>query len=310
MVGASIVATGDTLAILALGRVVSGVGSVTFFVVAPQLLAQWFAGREIGVAMGTFNTGVLGAILSMSVLTILAENHGWRASIWLSVAGPGLALIVFALFYKSAPKHQPTPSLSLVSLFKGIGTVGKPIWLIGVAWGLYNAAIISMLTFTPDFLAEAGFSVARAGFITSLALFPVLLSPVAGFLIDRAGYKKTIFIISGLGRMGLLALMPYFIGWVTGLILLLGVFNILIPVVAYALVPDVTRPEKLGMGFGIISICFNVGILVGPATSGWIKDATISYHGSYLLMAGFALLMALVVGVLAVILRTSNATKP
>jgi len=44
--GASIVATSNSLPILILGRLVTGVGAMTLMVLGPQLLAQWFRGRE------------------------------------------------------------------------------------------------------------------------------------------------------------------------------------------------------------------------------------------------------------------------
>jgi CP family cyanate transporter-like MFS transporter len=52
IVGTAIFASGNSLPVLILGRVVAGAGALTILVLAPQLLAQWFAGREMGTAMG------------------------------------------------------------------------------------------------------------------------------------------------------------------------------------------------------------------------------------------------------------------
>ena len=76
--GTAIVAMGNSLPILILGRLVTGVGAMTLMVLGPQLLGEWFRGREMGMAMGVFNTGFpLGTILSLNFLAMAGENLGW-----------------------------------------------------------------------------------------------------------------------------------------------------------------------------------------------------------------------------------------
>ncbi len=132
--GVAIFASGSSFPVLVLGRVVSGVGAMTLIVLAPQLLAQWFAGRETGIAMGIFTTGMpLGTILSLNFLSLLGENLGWRASIWLSAGIPLVALILFALLFVPAPwRSQPTSSQS-EGFFRSIRLAGVSIWIVGAA---------------------------------------------------------------------------------------------------------------------------------------------------------------------------------
>ena len=63
-------------------------------------------------------------------------------------------------------------SSSPEDFFKSIKTLGMSIWLIGIAWMFFNAAALSMFTFTPDLLKRAGFSITTAGFLTSLVMWP------------------------------------------------------------------------------------------------------------------------------------------
>lgn len=159
---------------------------------------------------------------------------------------------------------------------------------------LFNAAVIPLFTFTPDLLKAAGFSITSVGFVTGAIMWPALvLSPVVGHVIDRIDRKRTIIVIGSLALVILIAPVPAAIGWILPLMLLIGVAQTLVPAPILALTPEVTSPERLGLGFGILSTCLNLGIVVGPIAAGVIRDISGSYQVSYVLMAGFALLITL-----------------
>ena len=185
-------------------------------------------------------------------------------------------------------------SLPSVGLLGGIRLAGISIWLVGAAWMTFNAAIISLFTFTPDFLKTAGFSAASAGFLASAVMWPALvLSPVVGYMIDKVGLKKTIIVIGGVALAALIVLVPEATGWMLALMLLIGIAQALVPAPIFALPPEVTSPESLGLGFGIIATSQNLGIMAGPAAVGLLNDTTGSYQASYALMSVFALLIGL-----------------
>ena len=293
--GASIFALGHSMPVLALGRLVAGAGALSLVVLAPQLLAQWFAGREIGIAMGVFNTGMpLGTVLSLNLLSRLGEHLGWRASIWTSVGMSLLALAVFLFLFTPAPRKSEPIAASPEPVFRGFKSVGASIWIVGLAWMFYNAAVISMYTFTPDLLKAKGFSLASAGFYASLCVFPgMLLGPFLGHLIDKIDRKRTIIAAGGVIIACLVAWIPTATSWLTALLLLIGISQAMVPTPIFALVPDVIEPERLGLGFGIIMTCVNLGIVLGPFATGLIRDVSGYYQASYLLVSGFSLLITL-----------------
>ena len=299
--GTAVFASGDSLAVLILGRALSGAGAMTLMVLAPQLLAQWFAGREVGIAMGVFNSGMpLATVLSLNFLSLLGQNAGWRAGIWVSAGVSVVGLIVFALLFTPVPRSREVAKPPSESFFRSIKLAGGSIWIVGLAWMFFNAAVISLFTFTPDFLRAEGFSVASAGFVTGAIMWPaILLSPIVGYVIDKVGRKRTIIAIGGLTLAVLVVLIPEAIGWILVLMLLIGIVQTLVPVPIFALAPEVSSPERLGLGFGIISTCLNLGIVIGPAGAGIVRDIYGSYQASYALMAGFAILVALAMVVLS-----------
>ena len=173
---------------------------------------------------------------------------------------------------------------------------------------LFNAAIISFFTFTPDLLNAAGFSVSSAGFLTSIVMWPALVfSPIIGYIIDKFDHKRAIIALGGLALAILIVWIPTAMNWILGLMLLIGVAQALVPAPIFALPPEVTSPERLGLGFGIISVCLSLGMVVGPAVVGLLKDVTGSYQASYALMSGFALLIVLVMFLLS---RTQSQISP
>jgi MFS family permease len=293
--GTAIFASGSSLPVLALGRIVAGAGAITLLVLSSQLLAQWFAGREMGTAMGIFNTAVpLGTILSLNFLSLLAQNLGWRASAWISAAVPLIGLVVFIFLFASAPGTSQRMRPKGESFLQSIRLAGISIWIVGIAWILFNAAASSMFTFTPEFLQGSGLTIASAGFVTSAVMWPaILLSPVVGYVIDRIDRKRAIIAIGGLGSAIFIVMIPAATGWILALMLLVGVAQALIPAPLFALATEVTSPERLGLGFGIFTTCLNLGVVAGPVAVGAVMDVTGSYQASYILMAGFAFLIIL-----------------
>ncbi|MGA2613990.1 MAG: MFS transporter [Spirochaetia bacterium] len=301
--GQALFTTGHTMVILGAARIVSGVGAMTLMVLLPQILSQRFAGAEIGLAMGIFNTAIpLGTILSLNVLSVIDSTSGWRLSSLAALLIPLAAFLLFMFFFSSLPRRASggEKARSMLAgredLLRQIARSGWRIWLVGACWLLFNASIISLFTFTPTFLVGLGFSPKRAGATTSAVMWlPLVLSPATGLLIDRIGGKRTMIASAGVALAVLIALVPGAAHWMQTLMLLIGVAQTLVPSPVMALAPDVVPKERLGVGFGIISTCFNLGILIGPALLGWARDVTGSFSLSYALMALLSLLIAFVV---------------
>ena len=298
--GTAIFASGNSLPILVLGRVVAGAGALTMLVLAPQLLAQWFAGREMGIAMGVLNTALpIGTILSLNFLSLLGENMGWRTSAWVSAAVPLIALVIFIFLFAPAPGTSQITRPKGESFLQSVRLTGTSIWILGIAWLLFNAAVISMFTFTPEFLQSAGLTIASAGFVTSALMWPsIVLGPLVGYLIDKIDRKRAIIAIGGLALAIFIAMIPTSTSWILALMVIVGTAQILIPTPIFALIPEVTSPQRLGLSFGIFNTCLNLGIVAGPVAVGAIRDATGSYQASYALMAGLAFLVILAMAAL------------
>jgi MFS family permease len=168
--------------------------------------------------------------------------------------------------------------------------------------------VISLFTFTPKFLNTSGFSLASSGFLASLTMWPQLITnPAVGFLISRIGRTKAVTALGGLSLGIFIILIPFSIGWAALSLLLVGIVMSLVPAPVFTLVGEVVRPQHLGMGYGILSTCLNLGILIGPVATGMVVDLMESYPAGYVLMGAFSFMVTLTILFLGV--KTSKKTE-
>jgi MFS family permease len=299
-VGTAILGTSSSLVQAYAGRIVSGVGGLTLAVVLPQLLSKWFARKELGLGMGVYNTAMpLGTILSLNVFGMLGESHSWRVSIAITTAVSTIALLVFLLFYREPDEEAGKAGFGL-AVADATGS-GASIWLVGICWMWFNAALISFVTFSSDFLVSRGYGIGHASSISSLVMLGSLaLSPIVGYIVHKYG-KESVFI--GTGGF-LLAVLVYYVpasSLLVPLFVLAGVAASLVPAPIYSLPARIVRPQDLGLAFGIMTACLNVGVLAGPYLVGLVRDCTGDYVLGFHLMAVFALLLTSTIGLFSLL---------
>ncbi|MGH2457801.1 MAG: MFS transporter [Chloroflexota bacterium] len=301
IVGTLLVAVGPTFPILAIGRVIAGAGGLSLFVVGSKYVAEWFVGRELGIAIGIYSTALpVATILALNTLGTVAIDLGWRDAVLVTVGLASVALVAFVALYRPAPSDRgprtsPAPR-TILALVKGLGLA---IWLDGIVWLLFNAAVIAFLTFAPDYFIARGYGIAVAGFLTSLLMLPSpFLAPLVGYLLDRLGHDEVWIGLGGLIVAGSIFATPSSGMPLVGLLLLLGLGSAIVPTPVFALPTKLLRPRDVGTGYGIVNTCLNVGVVVGPLAAGFARDATGSYQLSFDLMAGFALLVLFAAGAL------------
>ena len=293
VVGTLLVGLGNSFSLILVGRLISGIGAMTIAVVAPQTLSRWFVDGHLGKAMGIFNTAMpLGTIFSLNIFGRLGAAGGWRAPILLTAAYSFFVLLMFWFKYPSLPGEQQEKAKPEFNA--GMLVSGKmSIWLIAVIWMMYNAAAISYLTFGGDYYLTVGYGVSYAGFLTSLLMVGSLLfSPLVGSLTDRFG-REEYFIIGGSLMLALLlflvpraGLNPLLLGG------MIGLFAASVPAPVFALVPKRMPMSQVGLGYGILSTCLNIGVLVGPLLIGLSYDRVGHYIFGFNIMAIFALFTA------------------
>jgi len=288
---------------VAFGRIVAGAGAVTISIVAAKILSQWFQGREVGTAMGVYNTAMpVGTIICFTTFGRLGESSGWRTPILITAFICLIGLATFLFLYKPAPNtpqkiaHKKQEE---ARFFSSLFNIGNLIWLAGLCWLWFNAAAISFSTFAPDFFVSKGSSIGYAGLLTSLLMWGSLgLSPIIGRLIDKFN-NNDIFI--GVGGLTLSASL-YLVSKSTNFLFPMAVMAIavaFVPTPVFSFLSKNLPPKDLGLGFGILGMVSGIGMFFGPYLSGLIRDKTGSYEITFIFLS----ILAILIPATAVILR-------
>jgi MFS family permease len=276
------------------GRFLAGVGAGIFIVIAPQVITRSFPARELGLAMGFFNTAVpMGSIVSFNGLGYLTERFNIPAVIIATSLLTMASLVSFTLFVRdrdmiSGMKHPDRPPA-------GAG-LGPGIWLIATVWTLFNIGLLAYFTYSIDHLSSSGISFGTARFLGSLPmLLSILFTPLAGLLMHRFGFRWSMPAV-GCAVSSLAVWMLYFASrghpWLWSLILGMGLS--LVPPAVFTIAGEAVPVNRLGTGYGLLTTLFNIGFFLGIPLVGKVRDLTGGYMGSFGLMAGFLLAGAVI----------------
>lgn len=297
--GSLLVGLGGSFPVLLTGRFLSGVGAITVGVISPLTISRWFASGDLGRAMGILNTAVpVASILALNSFGRLAAVSSWRLPVLLTAAYSLVILVLFFFRHPGLPEAEGQKiqgKEDFKTRLSSLRGTGGAVWLVCLIWLLHSALTVSYLTFTGDYYSLAGYDVSYAGFLTSLYMIGSLLfCPLVGYWVDKAG-REEYFLAGGSIAVALLLLLVPRTG-LNPLLLgsLIGIAAAFIPAPVFSLVPRFLPPGQVGMGFGILSTCLNIGALVGPLLVGFTYDQTQNYLMGFTLMAICAVLAALI----------------
>jgi MFS family permease len=281
------------------GRLLAGCGGAVLVTVVPPILNRAFSGPRTGLAMGIFNTGVpLGTLVTFNLLGGIARHVG-LATVLAGVAGLCAATgLCFWLGYQDHPGdwagrkgdeavRPPVPPRAGFSL-RGLGA---GLWILALAWGLYNMAVLGFMTFAADFLVLHGFAPGAADFTASLPMLASIgLLPLAGALVRTPRHKGAAILagcaVPAAAILLILADPPRSTAWTV----LMGVGMGAIPPAVFTAVPLLAPPGRVATGFGLLNTVFNLFVFAGIPAVGVLRDAHGGYDAGFIVLAaaGFA----------------------
>ncbi|MFC1995381.1 nitrate/nitrite transporter [Chloroflexota bacterium] len=311
IIGTLIFATSSTFFFAALGRVIAGIGGITLNIVSIQILSRWFRGREIGTATGIYNTAMpIGTIISLTTFGALAESWGWRMPIFITMMISIVGLIAFLVLYKPAlvpsQRTKTDKEERITGLFSNLMKIGVSMWLVGFCWMLFNASVISFLTFAPDFFILKGYSIGYAGFLASLLMWGAfVLSPMLGRLVDKVGNNDVFIMVGSILIAGAIYLVTKSTNYLFPMIVM-AVAVPFLPVAVLSLPSKILKYENLGLGLGILYTVNGIGMVFGPYVTGLVRDKTGSYEMSFICLSVIAILMTVVALFLRSKIKTGN----
>lgn len=286
--GALFTALAPSFTTLLVGRTLVGIGSALVFTAVPPLLFQWFSGRELGLAMGIWAFNMpLATVLAFNTLGRVEMAYGLKAAFDIPAVIGLIMLILFPLLVeeKRDARHR---AFSVGALKKG------NIWLLGFIWGAINVAVIGLTTWGSTIFTQfKGIPPIQADFLAGLIMLLLFTTPLAGYLSGRLGVRRPLILISTLGMVVMLALIPGVNGMaLVATLVVLGLFVALAPPAIFSLPPVLVGQENVGVGFGVLNTGVNMGIVVGPLIVGASLDLVHSQQVPFLIMSFFSLVAA------------------
>lgn len=200
-VGTYLFASSNAVFLLAIARIIVGIGSAFAFVGCLKLARDWFSLSRFGLIVGLTNTlGVMGALFGEEPLSYFIQQYGWRQVLeFTALLSLIVALLIF-LIVKDKPKPSKTPAPSLASFWNNVKKVmGEgQTWLIAVYAGLMVAPVIAFAElWSVKFLQHSHHLSALAAATANSFIFIGIAvgGPLNGWISGRIGRRKPVLFL-------------------------------------------------------------------------------------------------------------------
>ena len=278
-----------------------------------KILAKWFKGKEMALAMGLeMAIARLGVFAVMWISPIIANKFGGSVVAPLGFCGALLVIglinfIIFGVMDTKFDKDLVAAGLAteekspedefhvsdLGAIFKS-----KMFWIVAMLCVLYYSAIFPFQRYATNFLEET-LLIDAASAARMFSCFPILamcLTPFLGIFLDRKGKGATmlmigsvIMIVCHLCFAFVLPAFPH--KWLALLlIVVLGVSFSLVPAALWPSVPKIIDEKILGSAYCLIFWVQNIGLCFVPKIIGSLRQSTGGYLIPMIVFSSFGIL--------------------
>ena len=297
------------------GFMIFGCGCEMAGTTVSKILAKWFKGKEMALAMGLemaiARLGVFGAMWLSPMISEKFAVDGTNSVVapllfasLLLVVGL-LNFFVFTIMDKTLDRQELNDQMVNdqmvndadefhVSDLKQIFT-SKMFWIVALLCVLYYSAIFPFQRFATNFLEET-LQISNAEAAGLFKWFPILamvLTPFLGAFIDYKGKGASMML---LGAVIMIAchcvfafVLPAYPSKTLALvtILVLGVSFSLVPASMWPSVPKIIDEKVLGSAYCLIFWVQNIGLCLVPLLIGKLRVATDGYLVPMIVFASF-----------------------
>ena len=299
------------------GFMIFGCGCEMAGTTVSKILAKWFKGKEMALAMGLemaiARLGVFGAMWLSPMISRQFAVDGMNSITAPLLFASALLVIgllnffVFTIMDKSfdsqlvaigeATLEKDPEDEFHVSDLKQILT-SKMFWIIALLCVLYYSAIFPFQRFATNFLEEtlAISNAEAAGLFKWFPILAMVLTPFLGAFIDYKGKGASMML---LGAVIMIAchsvfafVLPLYPSKTLALvtILVLGVSFSLVPASMWPSVPKIIDEKVLGSAYCLIFWVQNIGLCLVPLLIGKLRVATDGYLVPMIVFASFGVL--------------------
>jgi ACS family hexuronate transporter-like MFS transporter len=306
---------------LAISRLLLGVGEGGGFPAATRVVAEWFPAKERATAMGIINAGTaVGAVAAPPLIALVLGFTNWR---WIFVLTGGFGLLWVAWWRLSyfAPGEKPGQMVANTSAIAGlpVDRAARYPWIrlfrIRETWGLMTAKFLSdaawffYLFWLPKYLYDArGFDIKAVG---TFAWMPgaaagvgcLLGGAFSSYLVRRhfsLGVARKFALGASAAVMPLIILVPHVsASWAIALFCLAYFGQQSWSTLVMVLPTDLFRQDVVGSVAGLVGFGGAMGGIVFGQLVGYLLDHGFGYSAVFAIagtfhIAAFVIILAAV----------------
>lgn len=269
-----------------LGYAIFAVGTETCGITVTKVIAKWFAGKEMALAMGSqVAVARLGTALAMIVSPMLVKHFSMSTPMLVSLILLCIGLLFYLVFCvmdrqldaqtqsEGIPADEDSFRISDLKLI----LTNKGFWLLALLCLMFYSAVFPFLKYATSLMENKYAMGALAGTLVALVPFGnLIMTPLFGGIYDKKGKGATIMIVGSvlLIMVHLLFAMPLLNhAWFAAIIMvLLGVAFSLVPSAMWPSVPKIIPHKQLGSAYALIFWIQNIGLGFVPLLIGWFLD--------------------------------------
>ena len=311
-----------------LGFMIFGCGCEMEGTNVSKILAKWFKGKEMALAMGLeMAIARLGVFAVMWIAPIISRSFGGSLLAPVGFCGALLCIglinfVIFGIMDKKFDKQLAEAGMAVSEggsdeefHLSDLGAIfkSKMFWIVALLCVLYYSAIFPFQRYATNFL-ELTLGISAEEGAQLFSCFPILamvLTPFLGFFLDRVGKGASMLMIGSVIMTAchlcfafLLPVFPY--KWLALLIIvILGVSFSLVPAALWPSVPKIIDEKILGSAYCLIFWVQNIGLCFVPKIIGALKMSTGGYLVPMIVFSSFGVLALL----LSLVLKAEDIKK-
>ena len=311
-----------------LGFMIFGCGCEMEGTNVSKILAKWFKGKEMALAMGLeMAIARLGVFAVMWIAPIISKSFGGSLLAPVGFCGALLCVgllnfIIFGIMDKKFDKQLAQAGMAvgeegseeefhlsdLGAIFKS-----KMFWIVALLCVLYYSAIFPFQRYATNFL-ELTLNISAEEGAQLFSCFPILamvLTPFLGFFLDKVGKGASMLMIGSFimtaCHLCFAFVLPMFPEkWFALLLIVtLGVSFSLVPAALWPSVPKIIDEKILGSAYCLIFWVQNIGLCFVPKIIGSLKMSTGGYLVPMIVFASFGVLAF----ILSLVLKAEDVRK-
>ena len=291
------------------GYSVFGVGAEVAGITVSKIIAKWFKGKELALAMGVqVAVARIGSQMAYAIAIPVART--WHLDTPLLIGavlllGGMLSFLAFSFMDKKLDNQIKEESHTAKGAMESHTTEGQDnkeaeggegddekfsfndvlavvknpgFWLIALLCVLFYSCVFPFQKFATELMiTKYGINEEFAGTIAGLpALGGLFLTPVFGGLIDKKGKAASFMMLGSLMLIGVhfIYALPFIhISWVAiALMIVLGIAFSLVPSAMWPSVAKIFPVKQLGTAYALIFFIQNIGLWGIPALIGYVLE--------------------------------------